>query len=77
MEKQAALELIDFINESPTNFHAILNIKKELIAHGFTQLFSGESWQIERGKNISLRKIILLCMLLSREQATLPKTVSN
>lgn len=54
MEKQAALELIDFINESPTNFHAILNIKKELIAHGFIQLLSGESWQIEEEKNISL-----------------------
>ena len=56
MEKQAALELIDFINESPTNFHAILNIKKELIAHGFTQLFSGESWQIERGKKYFVTK---------------------
>lgn len=49
MEKQAAQELIDFIHESPTNFHAILNLKKQLIDKGFVQLFSGESWHIERG----------------------------
>lgn len=49
MEKQAARELIDFINESPTNFHAILNLKKHLRENGFKQLFSGESWNIERG----------------------------
>lgn len=49
MEKQAAQELIDFIHESPTNFHALLNLKKQLIDKGFVQLFSGESWHIERG----------------------------
>ena len=49
METQAARELIDFINESPTNFHAILNLKKHLLENGFKQLFSGESWNIERG----------------------------
>ena len=50
METQAARELIDFINESPTNFHAILNLKKHLLENGFKQLFSGESWNIERGE---------------------------
>ncbi len=49
IETQAALELLDFINESPTNFHAILNIKKHLTDQGFKQLFSGESWNIEVG----------------------------
>lgn len=49
MENQAAKELIQFINESPTNFHAVQNIKKHLIEKGFKQLFSGESWSIEPG----------------------------
>ena len=30
MGKQLANELIDFIYESPTSFHAVLNAKKEL-----------------------------------------------
>ena len=49
MEKQLAKELIDFIHESPTNFHAVANVKKELTAHGFIQLFSGEAWQLHKG----------------------------
>ena len=49
MEKQAARELLDFINGSPTNFHAILSIKKRLLENGFKQLFSGDAWKIERG----------------------------
>lgn len=49
MEKQIARELIDFIHESPTNFHAVLNIKKQLTEQGFKQLFSGEAWHIEQG----------------------------
>ena len=46
MEKQAALDLLDFIHESPTNYHAILSIKQRLQANGFKQLFSGEAWHI-------------------------------
>ena len=49
MEKQLAKELIDFIHESPTNFHAVANVKKELTDHGFTQLFSGDAWLLRNG----------------------------
>lgn len=49
MEKQAALDLLEFINESPTSFHAVQNIKQRLLANGFKQLFSGEAWHIEHG----------------------------
>ena len=49
MEKQYAKELVEFIHESPTNFHAVANAKKELLGNGYKQLFSGEAWQIERG----------------------------
>lgn len=49
MEQEAAIELIDFIHESPTNFHAVQNIKKHLLEYGFKQLFSGDAWHIEKG----------------------------
>lgn len=49
MEKKNARELIEFIHESPTNFHAIQNMKRHLIDSGFRQLFSGDSWEIEKG----------------------------
>ena len=49
MERQAALDLLDFINQSPTNYHAILSVKQRLQAEGFKQLFSGEAWHIEHG----------------------------
>ena len=49
MEKQTAQELINFIHESPTNFHAILNVTRELIGHGFQQLHSGDAWDIKPG----------------------------
>lgn len=49
MEKHLAQELIQFIHESPTNFHAILNLKKQLVENGFKQLFSGEAWRLEHG----------------------------
>lgn len=49
MQIQAAKELIEFIDESPTNFHAVLSLKKHLLENGFRQLFSGESWNIEQG----------------------------
>ena len=49
MEKQIALDLLDFINESPTNYHAVLSVKKRLLADGFKQLFSGNTWRIETG----------------------------
>lgn len=52
MEKQVAKKLIEFIHESPTNFHVVANTKKELLNHGFKQLFSGEAWHIEKVENI-------------------------
>ena len=68
MEKQYAKELVEFIHESPTNFHAVANAKKELLGNGYKQLFSGEAWQIEKGgKYFVDRKITLpFLSLLSR-----------
>ena len=49
MEKQLARELIEFIHQSPTNFHAVANASRMLAAHGFHQLSQGEAWHIEKG----------------------------
>ena len=56
MEKQIALDLLDFINESPTNYHAVLSVKKRLLADGFKQLFSGNTWRIEMGGKYFITK---------------------
>lgn len=42
--------LIDFLNASPTPFHAVAAMVRRLSAAGFTQLFDSESWQLEPGK---------------------------
>ncbi len=42
--------LLKFIENSPTAFHAVDNVKAELKALGFTELYEGKSWNIEKGK---------------------------
>ena len=43
--------LLKFIENSPTAFHAVDNVKAELKALGFTELYEGKSWNIEKGKD--------------------------
>lgn len=47
-ELKFAEELIDFIYESPTAFHAVENVKKELEKNGFKELKEEEKWNIEK-----------------------------
>ncbi|MDQ2178016.1 M18 family aminopeptidase [Marinifilum sp. D714] len=47
--KQQAQELIDFIHESPSTYHAVNNIRKELNDAGFQELDLREEWKIEKG----------------------------
>ncbi len=42
------LELLDFLNQSPTPFHAVSITKKYLKEAGFVQLFEHESWELEK-----------------------------
>lgn len=56
MEKEIAQELIDFIYDSPCNFLATQNIKKELLSNGFTELKSGDSWKIEKNSKYFVTK---------------------
>ena len=41
-------DLIDFIDLSPTAFHTVHNVKMRLIEDGYTELFEGDKWTLER-----------------------------
>ncbi|MBQ8572712.1 MAG: M18 family aminopeptidase [Ruminococcus sp.] len=43
--------LLKFIENSPTAYHAVANIKEELKGEGFTELYEGKPWNIEIGKS--------------------------
>lgn len=43
-------DLLKFIEASPTSYHGVENIKAELSGCGFTELFEGTPWNIEKGK---------------------------
>ncbi|MDR2129928.1 MAG: M18 family aminopeptidase [Odoribacteraceae bacterium] len=49
MERTLANELIEFIYQSPTNYHAVARVKRELSAGGFISLSQGEAWSLEQG----------------------------
>lgn len=47
--RKYAEELLDFINESPTAYHAVLTTEKLLKSKGFTELKAEDKWNITRG----------------------------
>lgn len=47
---QLAEELIDFIHNSPTAFHVVENVARELEKHGFKKLCLTESWDVKKGE---------------------------
>ncbi|KYH29153.1 MULTISPECIES: M18 family aminopeptidase [Clostridium] len=55
-ELEFAKELIDFIYESPTAFHAVENVKNTLEQNGFKQLKEEEKWKLEKGKKYFMIK---------------------
>ncbi len=42
----AAQDLIDFIDASPSPWHAVASAEAHLLAHGFTRLEEGDRWQL-------------------------------
>lgn len=48
-ELDFAKELIDFIYDSPTAFHAVDSAKKILDSHGFAELKEEDSWKLQKG----------------------------
>lgn len=49
MFNEISHELLDFINSSPSCFHAIENIKQELLSNGYEELAESEKWNLEKG----------------------------
>ena len=56
MEKKLATELIDFLYNSPTAYHAASSVKGMLDNDGFTELSEKDSWSLEKGKKYYLVK---------------------
>ncbi|MEG2353758.1 MAG: M18 family aminopeptidase [Clostridium sp.] len=44
-----AQELVDFLYESPTAFHAVKNVKSSLVQGGFEELEDGCKWGLKKG----------------------------
>ena len=49
MSQETARELIDFIEKSPTSFHAVAAMEEMLEGEGFTKLEEKERWQLVPG----------------------------
>ena len=43
-------ELLEFLNHSPTSFHAVANMGARLEQEGFVRLSEGRPWELEAGK---------------------------
>lgn len=56
MSQVVAKELINFIEQCPSVFHAIDTIKTELLELGYEQLNAQEDWELEKGKGYFISK---------------------
>lgn len=50
MGKNITMELMEFIDESPSPFHAVERVRRELEAAGYRALAEGEPWSIAPGE---------------------------
>ena len=50
-QKRFNTELLDFLESSPTAFHAVAALKSMLLASGFTALSEEEQWDLAEGHN--------------------------
>lgn len=49
--RKSAEGFVRYINASPTPYHAVANVKKDLVDAGFEVLKERDQWQLESGKN--------------------------
>ena len=47
-EQKFAKDLINFIDSSPTAFHATKNVEEKLVENGFKEISLGEKWDLEK-----------------------------
>ncbi|MGA7595066.1 MAG: M18 family aminopeptidase, partial [Gallionella sp.] len=48
-DRTAALELIDYIDASPSPWHAVASAEARLLKNGFTRLEEDARWQLATG----------------------------
>ncbi len=46
-ENKFSCDMLEFIEKSPTSFHAVANVKETLLSSGFTELKEATKWNIE------------------------------
>ena len=51
-----AKELLSFIHNSPSTFHVIENLRTLLKSQGYTELYEGERWALEKGGQYFVRR---------------------
>ncbi|MGL4772625.1 MAG: M18 family aminopeptidase [Clostridium sp.] len=56
MDRKLAQELIDFIYESPTQYHCASEISKELKQNGFVEIKESEKWNLQKNGKYFLVK---------------------
>lgn len=61
-----AQELIDYIYESPSAFHAVETMKHRLLKEDFVELFEEDRWQLEKGKKyFTIKNSSALCAFIT------------
>ncbi|MBU3088195.1 M18 family aminopeptidase [Clostridium gasigenes] len=48
MEKKSALELLDFIYESPSAYHGVVKVRQLLDANGFSEVKESDKWNLKK-----------------------------
>ena len=63
--------LVEFLQESPTPYHAVKNMVAQLEQHGFQQLHESEAWQLkDNGRYYVTRNDSFHCCLYQRQPST-------
>ena len=66
--KNLANELLEFINESPTAYHAVNTVKKMLYENGFKELKESEAWNLNKGDK---------CYVIKNDSAIIAFEIGN
>lgn len=59
-------DLLSFLDQSPTAWHAVEQVKLRLLAQGFTELSEDEKWSLQKGKKyFTIRNGSSLCAFIT------------
>ena len=66
MTKQTALDLAEYIDASPSPYHAVLEAAARLEAADFTRLYEADSWKLDAGKYFLCRDGSLVAFIVPK-----------